>query len=167
MTRIITLITILIYLLLVMILVVNIHKKSKVIKYLFSISLIAIFLYILMNNDVMINYILKFIIRLLYYPTFTSCMIILLATIGILLYSLFDDKMNTKIRIFNYIFSSLLLIAYILFMIINIDVTSYNALYNGNCLICIRYISRTFIVWITLITSIKYFSLLLEKKGEV
>ena len=74
--------------------------------------------------------------------------------------------MKSKIRIINYVFASFIFVAYIVFMLLDIDINSYNALYDGDSLLCLRYISRTFILWGIVGLIMKYFYFFMKKSGS-
>ena len=80
--------------------------------------------------------------------------------------NIFNDKINDKRRIVNYIFASFIIVAYIIFMLLNVDINSSTALYQGDSLNCLRYISRTFIIWMIVNALINYFSYFLKKSNK-
>lgn len=164
MIKYIGIISLVIYLILVLILVVNMRKKNKVIKYSFMILLGISFLVLVFSNEIIINNLLKVIINYLYFPEFTAYLATLLTTLAVLVYTIFNEKMYDKIRIINYVFASLLIVSYIMFMLLNIDINSYNALYSSNSLILLRYGTRTFTLWLVVLLNIKYFSYFLNKR---
>lgn len=150
--------SIMVYFILLIILILNIEEKSKIIKSSFFLFIIVLFIALFLINEIIMDYLISIIIRYFYFPTFSSIILTIIVTMVILMYNIFDDYLSTKKRIVNYVFTSFIFIGYILFAIQNIDVNSYNALYNENSLICLRYISRTFILWMIVIGFIKYFS---------
>ena len=97
------------------------------------------------------------IVKYFYFPSFIAIVVTLILTMIIFINSIYDDEMHNKKRIVNYIFASFIFISYIIFMFLDIDINSYNALYEGNSLLCLRYISRTFILWMLVNVFIKYF----------
>ena len=109
------------------------------------------------------DYIMSIILRYIYFPTFSSIIFTLIVTIVIFISNILDDNKNSRRRIINYIFSSFILIAYIIFMLLDIDINSSTALYDGDSLNCLRYISRTAIVWMITNGLIKYFYYFLKK----
>jgi hypothetical protein len=114
-------------------------------------------------NELVMDYIISIIIRYFYYPTFTSIIITLILTMIIFINNIYDDEFKDKRRIVNYIFASFIFISYIIFMFLDVDINSPNALYDGNSLLCLRYISRTFILWMIVNVLIKYFYYFLKK----
>ena len=149
--------SIMVYFVLLIILVLNMNDKSKVIKNSFLIFMVALVTAMFFANELVMDYIITIIIRYFYFPTFASIIATIILTMIIFINSIYDDEMKDKFRITNYIFASFIFIAFIIFMFLNIDINSYNALYAGDSLICLRYISRTFTVWIFVIILFKYF----------
>ena len=72
------------------------------------------------------------------------------------IYNIFNDNIPDKRRIINYIYGSFIFIGYIIFMLLEVNVNSYNSLYDGDSLLCIRYITRTFILWLVTDLSMRY-----------
>ena len=149
--------SVMVYFVLLIILVLNMDDKSKVIKNSFLIFLIALFVCLFFANELVMDYIISIIIRYFYFPTFASIIATIVISMIIIINSIYDDEAKDKLRITNYIFASFIFISFIIFMLLNIDVNSYNALYTGDSLICLRYISRTFTIWILVIILFKYF----------
>ena len=149
--------SIMVYFVLLIILVLNMDDKSKVIKNSFLIFMVSLFTALFFANELVMDYIITIIIRYFYFPTFASIIATIILTMIIFINSIYDDGMRDKFRITNYIFASFIFIAFIIFMFLNIDINSYNALYDGDSLVCLRYISRTFTIWIIVIILFKYF----------
>ena len=149
--------SVMVYFVLLIILVLNMDDKSKVIKNSFLILLISLFAAIFFANELVMDYIISIIIRYFYYPTFASVIVTIALTMIIFINSIYDDKMQDKLRIINYIFASFIFISFIIFMLLKVDVNSYNSLYEGDSLICLRYISRTFAIWLIINILFKYF----------
>lgn len=156
-------IAIAVYFILLIILVLNMEDRSKVIKNSFLIFMVSLVAALFFVNELVMDYIISAIIRFFYFPSFTSIIVALLLTMVVFIYSIYDDEMKSKIRIINFIFSSFIFISYIIFMFLDVDINSYNALYEGDSLMCLRYISRTFILWIIVDVMIKYFYYFLKK----
>lgn len=154
--------SIMVYFVLFIILVLNINDKSKIIKSSFIIFMVALILALFFVNEIVMDYIISSIIRYIYFPTFSSILLTVMITIGIFLSNILLEKKNDKERIIDYIFASFILIAYIIFMSLNIDINSYNALYDGNSLICLRYIGRTFAIWMILNLIIRFYKYILK-----
>ena len=148
---------------LLIILVLNMEDKSKIIKNSFLVFMIALVTALFFVNELVMDYIISIIIRYFYYPTFTSIIITLILTMIIFINNIYDDEFKDKRRIINYIFASFIFISYIIFMFLDVDINSPNALYNGDSLLCLRYISRTFILWMIVNVLIKYFYYFLKK----
>ncbi len=158
-------ISIMVYFILLIILVLNMEDKSKIIKNSFLAFMVALVVALFFVNELVMDYIISAIIRFIYYPTFTSIIVTLIVTMVVFINNIFDDDKNEKKRIINYIFSSFIFISYIIFMFLEVDINSSTALYNGDSLNCLRYISRTFIIWMITSGLIKYFSVFLKKEN--
>jgi hypothetical protein len=154
-----------VYFILLIILVLNMEDKSKIIKNSFLAFMVALVVALFFVNELVMDYIISAIIRFIYYPTFTSIIVTLIVTMVVFINNIFDDDKNEKKRIINYIFSSFIFISYIIFMFLEVDINSSIALYNGDSLNCLRYISRTFIIWMITSGLIKYFSVFLKKEN--
>ena len=156
-------ISLMVYFVLLIILILNMDDKSKVIKNSFLAFIVTLFVALFLVNELVMDYIISQIIRYFYYPTFASIIVTLVLTMIIFISNIYDDDKNDKSRIINYIFSCFIFVSFIIFSFLNIDINSYNALYNGDSLLCLRYISRTFILWIIIVIFIKYFSYFKKK----
>lgn len=154
---------IVIYFVLLIILVLNMEDKSKIIKNSFFVFMIALITALFLINELVMDYIMSVVIRYFYFPTFTTIVATLILTMAIFVSNIFDDEKQDKRRIVNYIFSSCIFVSYIIFMFLNVDINSSTALYQGDSLICLRYISRTFILWMIVNVLIKYFYYFLKK----
>lgn len=159
-------IAIMTYFVLLIILVLNMEDKSKIIKNSFLVFLIALITALFFVNELVMDYIISVIIRYFYFPSFTAIIVTLLLTVIIFINNIFDDEIKDKRRIINYIFSSFIFISYIIFMMLDVDVNSSIALYDGDSLICLRYISRTFMLWMIVNVLIKYFYYFLKKDDK-
>lgn len=157
---------VMVYFVLLIILVLNMEDKSKVIKNSFLVFMIALVTALFFVNELIMDYIISIIIRYFYYPTFTSIVITLILTMIIFINNIYDDEFKDKRRIINYIFASFIFISYIIFMLLDVDVNSASALYDGNSLLCLRYISRTFVLWMIVNVLIKYFYYFLKKEDK-
>ena len=155
-------ISIMVYFILLIILILNMEDKSKIIKNSFLVFIMVLFTALFFVNELVMDYIISQIIRYIYYPTFASIIATLVFMMIILVSNVYDDKKKDKIRIINYTFSCFIIIAFVIFSFLKIDINSYNALYTGDSLICLRYISRTFILWLVITAFIKYFSLFVQ-----
>ena len=159
-------IAIMTYFVLLIILVLNMEDRSKIIKNSFLLFMIALVTALFFVNELIMDYIISIIIRYFYFPSFAAIIITLILTMIIFINNIFDDELKDKRRIINYIFSSFIFISYIIFMFLDIDVNSPNALYQGDSLLCLRYISRTFILWMIINVAIKYFYYFLKKEDK-
>ena len=111
-------------------------------------------------------YIISVIIRYVFYPTFASIILTVIVSIAIFISNILDDEMNDKKRIINYIFACFIFVAYVIFMSLDVDINSVTALYQGDGLTLLRYISRTFIIWMIVRILIKYFYYFLKKENK-
>lgn len=149
--------SVMVYFVLLIILVLNIDDKSKVIKNSFLLFMITLVIALFFTNELVMDYLCLQIIRYFYFPSFASIIATLIITMIILINNIYDDAKNDKIRIINYIFACFIFVSFVILMLQKIDINSYNALYDGDSLICLRYISRTFVLWIIVNIFIKYF----------
>ena len=156
--------SIMVYFTLLIILVLNLEEKSKVIKYSFLSFLVALLIVFFFTNELVMDYLLSIIIRFLYFPSFSTIIAVLFVTMVLFIYYVFNDKIKDKRRIINYVYASFIFIGYIIFMLLEVNINSYNSLYEGNSLICLRYITRTFTLWMVTILTIKYCDLFRRKK---
>ena len=157
--------SIMVYFILLLILVLNITDKSKIIKYSFVIFMISFIVLIFLVNEIIMDYIMSVIIRYWYYPTFSSILATVMISIFVFMFNILREDKEDKERIINYIFASLILIAFIVFTIQNVDINSYNALYSDNSLLYLKYISRCFVLWMIVTIIIKYFKFFVKKDG--
>ncbi len=158
-------IAVMVYFVLFIILILNMEDKSKIIKNSFLVFMISLITALFFVNEVIMDYIISIIIRYFYFPSFTSIIITLIITMAIFINNIYDDEINDKKRIINYIFSCFIFISYIIFMLQNVDVNSSTSLYQGDSLICLRYVSRTFVLWMITNGLIKYFYYFLKKEN--
>ena len=125
--------------------------------------MVTLFLALFFVNEIVMDYLISIIIRYFYFPTFASIMLTIIVTMVILLRNVYNDKLNSKTRIINYIFASFIFVGYILFTVQNIDINSYTLLYDGYSLLCLKYISRTFILWQIIRLFILYYSYFVKR----
>ena len=156
-------VAIMVYFVLLVILVLNMEDRSKVIKNSFLVFMIALVTGLFFVNELVMDYIISIIIRYFYFPTFASIIITLIIAMIIFITNIFDDGINDKRRITNYIFASVIFVEYIILMFQDIDINSSTSLYQRDSLICLRCISRTFILWQIVNVLIKYFHYFLKK----
>ncbi len=157
--------SIMIYFILYTILVLNITDKSKVIKSSFIIFMVILIMSLFFINEMVMDYIISVIIRYIYYPTVSSILATVITSVVIFLSNILLEKKKDCERIINYTFASFIIIAYIIFLSLNVNLDSYNSLYSENSLLCLRYISRTAIVW-AIFNGIYYFYKYLNKKED-
>ena len=149
--------SIMVYFTLLIILVLNIEDKSKIIKYSFLLLLISLLVAFFIANELVMDYLISIIVRFWYYPTFSTIIAIVFITMILYIYNIFNDNIPEKRRIINYIFGSFIFIGYIMFMLLDVNINSYNSLYESDSLFGIRYITRTFMLWIITDLSMRYF----------
>ena len=155
------------YLVFLMILVTNLNKNNKIVKGIFAV-LIIIFLAILMrSNETVLDSVLALVVRYIYFPSFATFMIIVLGSLVILLYSVYTDKIPKKMRMINFVFASWIIIDYIIFILLKLDVTSFIELYSGTSLICLRFVTRGFLVWVVTLSIMKVYYHYLENNRGV
>ena len=159
-------IAIMVYFILLVILVLNMEDRSKIIKNSFLIFMVALVTALFFVNELVMEFIISAIIRYFYFPTFSTIIVTLIITMIIFVANIFDDEKKDKKRIINYVFSSFIFIAYIILMLLDVDINSYTSLYDGDSLICLRYISRTFAIWMIINGLIKYFHYFLVKDNK-
>jgi L-lactate permease len=157
-------IALMVYFVLLIILVLNMEDKSKIIKNSFLVFMIALITALFFVNELVMDYIISVIIRYFYFPTFTSIIVTLILSMAVFINNIYDDEKKEFRRIINYIFSSYIFVSYIVLMFLDVDINSSTALYQGDSLICLRFISRTFILWMIVNVLIKYFYNFLKKE---
>ena len=157
---------IVVYFILLIILMLNIEDKSRIIKNSFLLFMISLITALFFVNELVMDYIISIIVRYVYFPSFASIIITLIVAIIIFVSNIFDDEKEDKRRITNYIFANFIFISYIILMSQDIDINSSTSLYQGTNLICLRYISRTFILWMIVNVLIKYFHYFLKKDNK-
>lgn len=166
MVKIVGIFSLIFYLVFLMLLVTNLNKKNKIVKRIFAV-LIIIFLGILLrSNESVLDSVLAIIVRYIYFPSFSTFMLIVLGSLIILLYSVNNDKLPNNMRIVNYVFASWIIIDYIIFILLKLDVTSYIELYSGTSLTCLRFVTRGFTLWIAVLIIMKvYYRYIDDKRG--
>ena len=156
--------TIMIYFILLIILVLNLEEKSKIIKYSFLLFIFILLVAVFMVNELVMDYLITIVLRYIYFPTFSSIIATLLVSMVLFIYNLNKESLSDKYRIMNYVFAFLIFIGYVIFMILDVNINSFNALYSGSSLKCLRYLSRTFILWMIFIFAIKYYHYFIRRK---
>ncbi|MBR2833540.1 MAG: hypothetical protein IKE75_03820 [Bacilli bacterium] len=148
------------------------HKLSKpliIIIYIFLITFIIIYYnsYIYNILDNLINQIFTQI----FFPNLATYVIILLATIMMLFYSIVKKNISKGLKIINLIISFIILFLFI--MTINLIVTNKINIYepltvysNKTLLVLIEFTTLTFVAWVTLLLSIKIVKKLIKKSDE-
>ena len=90
-----------IYLFFLIVLVYNLHKKNKIIKGLFALLIVAFVAILLQYNESALDSVLSLVVRYIYYPSFAIFMLVVFMSLGIMLYTIFGDKLSVKTRIVN------------------------------------------------------------------
>ena len=157
--------SIMVYFILYIILVLNLTDRSKVIKYSFIVFMLVLITSLFFINEIVMDYLISIVIRYIYFPTFSSILACVIISIILFLINIIREDINDTLRIINYTFASFIIIAYIIFLSLNINVNSFNNLYSEDSLLCIRYISRTSIIWLIINNVYRFYNRLI-KKGE-
>lgn len=158
-------IVILIFWLLINILIINIYKQNKIMKYSFLIFFVFAFAAIIFYDTDVINQLLYYLIRYFYYPSYDAFIFTVLLMIIVVVLSLFNYRLSSKMRVINCAFGIIILVSYIIFLILGIDVLEYKELYSKNSLICLRLVSRSFMIWLSIIGFTKYYDYFFRKES--
>ena len=151
------------YLVLLFFLIINIRKSNKLFKYCFIAFLFITLFALDAYDNTMLDSIIGFIIRYIYYPTYFSYTLTFALSIIMLIITVFSNKIYDKVKIINFIFGSLIILSYIIFLLLKIDTNSYKVLYSGNSLICLRYMTRTFTLWTLVLLIRQYYKYFVKK----
>lgn len=153
-----------IYFILVIILIINNHERNKIIKSISMLFFVFSFLCIVFYDETVLEQLLYYIIKFIYFPSYHIYVFTVLFMIIVFIYSVFNNKLNEKIRVFNYAFCGMALVSYILFLILKVDVLVYKNLYSGASLICLRLVSRGFLIWLISLLFVKYYKYFMWKE---
>lgn len=167
MIKYIGLISLVVYSILVLILIINLREKNSFLKNAFIILFTLLAITFLIYNQGIINEGLRFFIRFIYFPTINSYVFMIFLTICCLVYSIFNENLSHKFKIINYSFSCALFVFYIVFMTLNIDISSYNALYSKEALFLLRISTRGFCIWLVILIIVKYFECFRNKGDDL
>lgn len=152
-----------IYFVLVVILIINLHEKNEIIKkaslLFFAFTFIAITLY----DDSVVDKLLYYLLKYIYYPSYHIYMFTVLFMILVFIYSVFNNKLSNRIRVFNYAFCGIAIVSYIFFLLYKTDTFVYKDLYSGGSLICLRAVSRGFTIWASVTLMTKYYHYFVRK----
>ena len=148
--------TLIVYLILVIILVINLKKNNRIIKFVFLLFFLAMIIMINVYDSSIIDFLIGQILRYIYFPSFYAYILTIIVSFFMLIYTVYDGYMNDKIRIINYIFGSLITLSYVVFLLQKVDTTSVGELYNGNALLCLRYVTRSFLIWLVIMWTWRY-----------
>lgn len=156
MVKYIWIISLVIYGILALILIINLREKNNFIKNAFVILFSLLIITFLIYNQQIINAGISFFVRFVYFPTFDSYTLMMFLTLCILLYNILDEKVDNKFKVVNYVFSSLLIVCYVVFMTMKVDIFSYNSLYSSPSLVWLRISTRIFCIWLLILMLMKY-----------
>lgn len=153
-----------------------ISKQDKATKWLYTfISIIIIGILIYMYYDSILevfNTISKNIVTMIYFPSVLNYIIMLVISLGILIYSLANKKIKSNIRVYN----SIVFIAniYLFFLILDeidnneVDLASKISIYSNDHLMILFEVSVSiFALWIISLILIKIINYFLNKNNKV
>lgn len=152
-----------IYFILVVILIINIHERNEVIKKISILFFSFVFIAIVFYDETVLEQFLYYFIKFLCFPSYYVYVFTVLFMVLVFIYSVFNSKLSNRIRIFNYAFCGMALVSYIIFLILNIDTSIYKELYEGSSLICLRLVSRGFVIWVSSLLIVKYYKYFVRK----
>lgn len=142
-------------LLLFVLLVVNIKKKNKII----NIIIICLCLFIPITVAVCytpyvvnsIDTLMSFIMKYIYFPSTVAYFFIMCFVIGLLIYSMFSQKITIPKKIINYIICSITIFFFLSFITIaivnNINLSSQAKLYSNEVILSIVQISNLLLLF--------------------
>lgn len=153
-----------------------ISKQDKATKWLYTfISIIIIGILIYMYYDSILevfNTISKNIVTMIYFPSVLNYIIMLVISLGILIYSLSNKKIKSNIRVYN----SIVFISniYLFFLILDeidnneVDLASKISIYSNDHLMILFEVSVSiFALWIISLILIKIINYFLNKNNKV
>lgn len=153
-----------------------ISKQDKTTKWLYTfISIIIIGILIYMYYDSILeifNTISKNIVTMIYFPSVLNYIIMLVISLGILIYNLANKKIKSNIRVYN----SIVFIAnmYLFFLILDeidnneVDLASKISIYSNDHLMILFEVSVSiFALWIISLILIKIINYFLNKNNKV
>lgn len=153
-----------IFFVLVIILIINIHERNKIVKRACVLFFTLCFIAITFYDETVLDQFIYYIIKYIYYPSYHIYIFTILFMILVFIYSVFSEFISNKMRVFNYAFGGMAIVSYIIFLLSNVNVGIYKSLYSGTSLICLRVVSRGFVIWITTILFIKYYEYFMRKE---
>lgn len=153
-----------------------ISKQDKTTKWLYTfISIIIIGILIYMYYDSILeifNIISKNIVTMIYFPSVLNYIIMLVISLGILIYNLANKKIKSNIRVYN----SIVFIAnmYLFFLILDeidnneVDLASKISIYSNDHLMILFEVSVSiFALWIISLILIKIINYFLNKNNKI
>ena len=152
-----------------------ISKKDKTTKWLYTfISIIIIGILIYMYYDSILevfNTISKNIITMIYFPSVLNYIVMLIISLGILIYSLANKKIKSNIRVYNSIVFTVNI--YLFFLILDeidnneVDLASKISIYSNDHLMILFEVSvGIFALWLVSLILIKIINYFLVKKTK-
>ena len=165
-------------LLLFLLLIFNMKKNNKYATYIIIVFYTAIFLAVIIASPsyfvYSIDYIIKGIMKYIYFPSTAAYFMINLASILIVTYSIKSNKITKAKRIFNYVIFSILFYMFISFVVLvaynKLDIRLLEELYKNDTVLSIVQVSNlVFFVWIIVTLFIKLFKFYkdrFDKKNE-
>ena len=152
-----------VYFILVTILIINIHEKNKIIKKASILFFALVFIAIVFYDETVLDQLIYYILKYIYYPSYHIYVFTVLFMVLVFIYSVFDNKLSDELKVFNYAFCGIALVSYIIFLILKVDVFVYKSLYSGASLICLRAVSRGFLIWFISLLGVKYYKYFVRK----
>ena len=153
-------------------------KNNKYATYIIIVFYTAIFLAVIIASPsyfvYSIDYIIKGIMKYIYFPSTAAYFMINLASILIVTYSIKSNKITKAKRIFNYVIFSILFYMFISFVVLvaynKLDIRLLEELYKNDTVLSIVQVSNlVFFVWIIVTLFIKLFKFYkdrFDKKNE-
>ena len=151
-------IEILVCLLILSLAILNVYRPKKWIKYSLVGVIIGIIISIMIVDVTIIDAIIYKVIEYLYFPPYEEYVLTIVLTVLILIFNILNSKIKNKYRIINISFATLILIYYVLFLQLGVDVLSCKQLYSGFSLIYLRFVTITATIWLVLYLIYKYYS---------
>ncbi len=153
-----------IYFVLVTILIINIHERNTIIKRACVLFFAFVFVAIAFYDTIVVDKLIYYILVYIYYPSYYVYVFTVLFMILVFIYSVFNTSLSNNVRVFNYAFCSISLVSYIFILLLKIDISVYKNLYTGTSLICLRAVTRGFLIWSFCVLMYKYYNSFMRKE---
>ncbi|MBQ2639813.1 MAG: hypothetical protein IJF92_03525 [Bacilli bacterium] len=165
-------------LLLFLISVINISKKNKYANYIIIVIYLAIFISIIIASPsyfvYSIDWLLKSIMKYIYFPSTGAYYMINLFSIIIIIYSLRSKKISKAKKVFNFVICNILFYLFLAFVVLvtynKLDIRILDSLYKNNQVLSIVQVSNLLLLlWIIITLFYKLFIFLknkYDKKNE-